>query len=148
MKEKEEVKCARKTRAERRRENRWRGRLLVHVPENWPPCRLSSLFLSLSLSLSLSLLFFFLFRPLLPSMPPPICTTTRYRSLHFLSSRASAQKKEETKRESTRGATKERKKNREKERKGKREAEVHAFCARGKIKSLSDAPVSDIAIKN
>jgi len=109
---------------------------------------LISLPLSLSLSLSLSFLFFFLFRPLLPSMPPPICTTTRYRSLHFLSSRASAQKKEETKRESTRGATKERKKNREKERKGKREAEVHAFCARGKIKSLSDAPVSDIAIKN
>ena len=31
------------------------------------------------------------------------------------------------------------------ERKGKREAEVRPFCARGKIKSLSDAPVCDVA---
>lgn len=45
----------------------------MHVPENWPPCRLPSLFhsrspllLSFCLSLSAS--------PCLPSMPPPVCT--------------------------------------------------------------------------
>lgn len=49
------MKRARKTRAEERRKPMGRGwGLPVHVPENWPPCRLPSLFLSLSLLLFLS----------------------------------------------------------------------------------------------
>lgn len=96
------MKCARKTRAGERRKPMARGKgggwVSVHVPENWPPCRLPSLSLSLSL-------FLFLSPSPLPAVNATACmhrATTRYRPLHFSSLRANAWTEEETRRRNRR----------------------------------------------
>lgn len=134
MKEKEEMKCARKTRAGERRKPMARGKGggggPVHVPENWPPCRLPSLSLSLSL-------FLFLSPSPLPAVNATACmhrATTRYRPLHFSSLRANAWTEEGTRRRNRR----EMRRKREQEREGIGGAVGPS--ARGKMKLLRDAP--------
>jgi len=120
------VKCARKTRAEERRKPMERE--VAGAPSRKLAAMSTPISLPLSLSLSLSLSL-----PLLPSMPPSMHrATTRYRPLHFSSSHASRRNEEKTD---------ERCNERKKEKERERATVIRPSCARGKIKSLSDAPV-------
>lgn len=135
-KEKEEVKCARKTRAEERRKPM--GREVAGARSR----KLAAMSTPVSLPLPFSPFALFLSLPLRLPLPPVNATacmhraTMRYRPLHFSSSRASGRRRKERKenRREVQRKKKEEERERERERSGR-------SCARGKIKSLSDAPV-------
>lgn len=133
-KEKEEVKCARKTRAEERRKPM--GREVAGARSR----KLAAMSTPVSLPLPFSPFALFLSLPLRHPLPPVNATacmhraTTRYRPLHFSSSRASGRRRKERKENRREVQRKKKEEERERERSGR-------SCARGKIKSLSDAPV-------